>query len=270
MQAASRQTFAAVQEHLDALAPDTPPEQLRRVADELLSVAGLLADQPRLRRALSDPARPGADRAGLLAGLIGDQVSEQTRELLELLVSGRWSAGGELLTGCEELGVQALLASAERQGILAEVEDELFRFARTLEANEELLSVLADPHVPSDRRTQVVQDLLEGKASDTTVAVVSLVVGTGRARDLGTIVDKLVESSARAAAKQVAEVRVAQELTDEQRSRLAAGLAQAVGSDVDVKVIVDPSVLGGVVAQIGDRVIDGSVRTRLNQLREAF
>jgi F-type H+-transporting ATPase subunit delta len=169
-----------------------------------------------------------------------------------------------------DIYAEALLGIITAEGDVDGVTDELFRFSRTLEANDEMLSVLADPHVPAERRTQVVQDLLEGRASATTIAAVALVVGTGRARELATIVDKLVAARARAAAKQVAEVRVAHELTDEQRSRLAAGLAQAVGGDVEVKVIVDPSVLGGVVAQIGDRVIDGSVRTRLNQLREAF
>src|SRR5690606_16135721 len=120
------------------------------------------------------------------------------------------------------------------------------------EGSDELWSALSDPHLPSERRTQIVQDLLGGKASDVTVAVVSLVVGTGRARDLPAIVDKLVAAGARAAAKQVAEVRVAKPLTDDQRTRLADALAKAVGSDVEVKVVVDPNVIGGVVAQIGD------------------
>lgn len=169
-----------------------------------------------------------------------------------------------------DIYAQALLGIITAEGDVEQVTDELFRFARTLEGNDELLGVLADPHVPAERRVQVVQDLLEGKASATTVACISLVVGTGRAREIGSIVDRIVDAAARASAKQVAEVRVAHELTDEQRQRLTEGLARAVGGDVEVKVVVDPTVLGGVVAQIGDRVIDGSVRNRLNQLREAF
>lgn len=169
-----------------------------------------------------------------------------------------------------DIYAEALLGIITAEGAVDEVTDELFRFARTLEANDELASALADPHIPADRRTQIVQDLLGGKAHDTTLAIVSLVVGTGRARELPAIVDKLVAAGARAASKQVAEVRVAKDLTDDQRARLATALAQAVGGDVEVKVVVDPNVIGGVVAQIGDRVIDGSVRTRLNQLREAF
>lgn len=169
-----------------------------------------------------------------------------------------------------EIYAEALLGIIRAEEAVDEVTDELFRFARTLESNDELWQALGDPYIPAERRSQIVVDLLGGKASDVTVAVVSLIVSTGRARELPAIVDMIVAASAQAAAKQVAEVRVAKDLTEDQRNRLAAALAQTVGSEVEVKVVVDPTVLGGVVAQIGDRVIDGSVRTRLNQLREAF
>jgi len=68
----------------------------------------------------------------------------------------------------------------------------------------------------------------------------------------------------------VAEVRSAIPLTDDQKHRLGTALKQATGKDVTVKVVIDPKVLGGVVTQIGDEIIDGSVRSRLSQLRNAF
>lgn len=169
-----------------------------------------------------------------------------------------------------EIYAEALLGIITAEGNVGETTDELFRFARTLEGNDELWGVLADPHIPADRRGQIVQDLLGGKASDVTLACVSLVVTAGRARELPAIVDLLVAATARATAKQVAQVRVAKPLSDDQRERLARALAASVGTDLDLKVVVDPTVIGGVVAQIGDRVIDGSVRARLNQLRESF
>lgn len=164
----------------------------------------------------------------------------------------------------------ALFGVARAEGDLDEVSDELFRFARLLEGNDELREALTDPHLPASRRQQIVEDLLEEKASDTTIALVSMIVGAGRGRDLPKIVDSLVEMSAREGDREVAEVRSAIELTDEQRERLAAALAKATGKQVEVKVIIDPSVMGGLVAQVGDTVIDGSVRHRLQQLREAF
>jgi F-type H+-transporting ATPase subunit delta len=165
---------------------------------------------------------------------------------------------------------EALFGVARAEGTLGEVEDELFRFSQTLQGNDELRNTLTDARIPAARRQQIVEDLLGGKASPTTVALVSMVVGTGRARQLPTIIERLVEMSAAEANKEVAEVRSAVPLTDDQRERLAKALEDATGKQVEVKVVVDPSVLGGIVAQVGDTVIDGSVRRRLDQLKNAL
>jgi F-type H+-transporting ATPase subunit delta len=165
---------------------------------------------------------------------------------------------------------EALFQVARAEGTLGEVEDELFRFSQTLAGSDELRGTLTDAGIPVARRQQIVEDLLGGKASPTTVALVSMVVGTGRARELPAIIRQLVEMSAAEANREVAEVRSAVPLTDDQRERLAKALTSATGKQVEVKVVVDPSVMGGIVAQIGDTVIDGSVRSRLDRLRNAF
>ena len=165
---------------------------------------------------------------------------------------------------------QAMLAVAEAEGVTEDVADELFRFARALDGNDELRSALTDQRIEAARRQQIVEDLLGGKASPTTIGLVSMAVGAGRAGDLSKIADKVVDLSASARGRDVALVRTAVALTDDQQSRLVAALKKAHGADIDVKVQVDPSVVGGIVTQIGDTVMDGTVRTRLAQLREAF
>ena len=164
----------------------------------------------------------------------------------------------------------ALFAVAGSEGSLAEVEDELFRFARTLESNDELRTALTDAGLPVSRRQQIVEDLLGGRANPVTAALASMVVGVGRSRDLVSIIDELVKLSASEANKELAEVRSAVPLDDDQRNRLAEALGRATGKSIELKVVVDPSVLGGLVAQVGDTVIDGSVRSRLEQLKTAF
>jgi len=94
-----------------------------------------------------------------------------------------------------------------------------------------------------------------------------MVVGSGRGRDLPAIIDKLVARAADSKDLAVAQVRSAVPLTDDQQNRLRAALANATGKQVNLKVIVDPAVLGGLVATVGDTVIDGSVRTRVDQLK---
>ncbi len=164
----------------------------------------------------------------------------------------------------------AAFSIARAEGTLAEVEDELFRLARVLESSDELRATLTDPHLPASRRQQIIEDLLQDRATTTTVAIVSMIVGAGRAADLPKIADDLVQRSATESGTAVAEVRSAVALTEEQIARLTEALSARTERSITVKNIVDPTVMGGIVTQIGDSVLDGSVRSRLNQLRDAF
>lgn len=167
-----------------------------------------------------------------------------------------------------EAYAQAMLEVARAEGHLAAVEDDLFRFARTFEANDSLRHALTDPALPIERRIAVVDELMGGKALATSTALASLVVAAGQTGELPSIVDRFVELAATERKHELAEVRSAIPLDDKQIERLAVALGKATGKDVEVKVIVDPSVLGGIVARVGDTVIDGTIRHRLEQLKE--
>ena len=165
---------------------------------------------------------------------------------------------------------RGLFEIARAEGTLDEVEDELFRFARSYESSDALRNALTDEQIPAERRQAIVETLLGGKATRTTSQLISMVIGSGRGRDLPAIIDQLVARASSAKDLEVANVRVAVPLTQDQQQRLAAALANATGKQVNLKVVVDPAVLGGIVATIGDTVIDGTVRTRLAQLKSAF
>ncbi|HEX3089475.1 MAG TPA: ATP synthase F1 subunit delta [Ilumatobacteraceae bacterium] len=162
---------------------------------------------------------------------------------------------------------RGLFEIARAEGTIDEVEDELFRFARSYESSEELRNALSDEQIPAGKRQSIVEDLLGGKVTPTTTQLISMVVGSGRARDLPAIVDKLVARASSAKSLEVAEVRTAVPLTPDQQDRLRAALVNATGKQVNLKVVVDPSVIGGLVATVGDTVIDGTVRTRIDQLK---
>jgi len=164
----------------------------------------------------------------------------------------------------------ALLEIAKAEGSLETIEDELFRFARTLEGNDELRTTLSDPTIPVERRHAIVDQLLGGRASPITTALVSFVVGAGRSRNLPDIIDRLVARAAEERREAVAEIRTAYPLDPERRQKLVEALEKATGKHISMKEIIDPSVLGGVVATVGDTVIDGTVRHRLEQLRESL
>ena len=162
---------------------------------------------------------------------------------------------------------RALFEIARAEGTLDEVEDELFRFARSYESSDALRTTLTDENLPAEKRQAIVEDLLDGKATTTTVQLISMVVGSGRGRDLPAIVDSLVERASSAKQLDVAEVRTAVPLTADQLDRLKAALENATGKSLNLKATVDPSVVGGIVATVGDTVIDDTVRTRIDQLK---
>jgi F-type H+-transporting ATPase subunit delta len=162
---------------------------------------------------------------------------------------------------------RALFEVARADGTLDEVEDELFRFARSYESSDQLRLALTDERNPVEKRQAIVEDLLDGKATPTTVQLVSMVVGSGRGNDLPAIVDSLVQRASAAKQLDVAEVRTAVALTADQQARLKAALENATGKRLNLKTVVDPSVVGGIVATVGDIVIDDTVRTRIDQLK---
>jgi F-type H+-transporting ATPase subunit delta len=171
-------------------------------------------------------------------------------------------------TGRVEAYAEAFLEVARAEKRAGAIEDDLFRFARALDANDELRMALGDRTVPAERRVAIVEELMGGVALPVSVALASMVVGADRAGDLPAIVDRFLELSAEERQHEVAEVRAAVPLDERLRERLAKALSDATGKQVEVKVVVDPNVLGGVVARIGDTVIDGTVRRRLEQLKE--
>ena len=165
----------------------------------------------------------------------------------------------------------ALFEVARAEGALEVVEEELFKLSDVLAQSDELRATLTDPNIPSDKRQEIIESLLAmGKATPITTSLVSFVVGAGHARDLPGIITSLVERAASSRQHSVAEVRSAVPLDDDQRKRLAQALSKNLGKDVEVKVHVDPSVLGGISARVGDVVIDGTVRHRLDQLKETI
>lgn len=163
-----------------------------------------------------------------------------------------------------------ILEIARAEGAVDRVSDELYRFARTFEGSDQLRTSLTDANLPTERRQAVVEELLGPRAHPVTTTVTSFLVASGRVRQLPEIVDTLVKRAAAERQREVAEVRAAIPLDADQLARLAQALSTNLGKQVEVKLIVDPSVMGGLVARVGDTVIDGTIRHRLDQLREAL
>ena len=270
----SRESYDAAARWLGEFAAPAEPSAIEEMAEGILAFAGLLRGQPRLRRTLVDSGRSPEDRVRLLRSLLEGRLGAQTLELLAMLVAARWSSPSELLDAAERLGVEGLLASAQRIGDLAEVEDELFRFGKIVAGDPQLAAVLSDStaltSAGEDRRVRLVHDLLEGKARPVTLRLGSLALAAPGGRGFEAALTWLVERAAARREHEVAYVTVAAQLDPEEESRLASALAARYGHDISLKITVDSRVIGGVRVKVGSDLYDATVQRRLTEARSAM
>ncbi len=271
MQAASREAAAEVRGQLDAvLTRFSATSGMTELAEQLYAVADLLTAAPQLRRRLADPAAPVEARSGLAEGLLAGKVSSSALRVLTAAVTQRWSSAWDLVDVLETSADDVLLAAAESEGVLDSVEDELFRLERILDAESSLTTLLDEATIPGPRRAELASQVLAAKVHPLTLALVRHAVTTQRKRSVLLAVDDLIEAAGARRQRFVARVVSAAELTDQQQGDLADRLSEMYGRRIEVRIAVDPSVRGGLVVRIGEEVIDGSVASRFNEIREAL
>ena len=164
----------------------------------------------------------------------------------------------------------AMFEVAKGEQDLSRVEDELFTVANRVQENDALRDALTDKSLPVELRQGIIEDLFGGRASTTTANLVSMIVGAGRAKDLPVIIEKFLQKAAGSRSQTLAEVTSAVPLDGEQQQRLTEALSKRLKRSVSLKVTVDPSIQGGLIVRTGDIVIDGSVRSRLEQLKNTL
>ncbi len=268
MKSTSRASLAEVKQRLAEVVDDAASRpQAATIGDELFAVVHLLDQQHGLRRALADPAKPAAEKAAVVGALLDGQVSPATVELTAAAVRLRWSGPRDLVDALDQLAVATLVADAEAEGQLDDLEDELFRFGRVVAAEPGLRSALSDAAASPERKRDLLTTLLGGKVTQQALRLITEAAQHPRGRSLDKNLDDYARLAAERRQRVVAVVRTATRLSDEQRRRLAAALAAAYGHEVHLNVVLDPGVTGGLSVQVGDEVIDGTVATRLAAVR---
>ena len=163
---------------------------------------------------------------------------------------------------------EAFHAVARAEGELDAVEEQLFAFAELVERDDRVRDALIDPALPAENKRGLIRDALGERANPTAVDLLGLLVDLGHARDIDRVVAVMGTVSAESRSHALAEVRSAVPLDDERKRKLEAALSRATGRQVEVRVVVDPTVIGGVVARIGDEIFDGSVKSRLDDAKQ--
>ncbi|WNB84954.1 F0F1 ATP synthase subunit delta [Cellulomonas sp. ATA003] len=236
------------------------------IGEQMFTLVDALDGSGSLRRTLTDPSVEGEAKAGLARRLLADARPE-VADVVADLVSQRWSDEEDLTEGIEELGFWAVLASADAAGDLLRVEQELFALTRALVDQREVRRALADPAAAPERRAALVEAILGGGAADGTSRIARRAAVSARGRRFVATLTHVGDLAAARRRRIVASVTSRTELTAAQRERLAGILASTYGSDIQINVSVDPTVLGGLRVQVGADVVDATVLTRLDDAR---
>lgn len=266
MRSASRQATSSMISRFDVVARDLDDAGLFTLVGDLTSVVKLLDREVVVARYLTVPAEDAAPRIRLIERLVSGKVGDPALELLKAAVSMRWSANSDLADAVEHLARQALLLLAERAGDIDEVEDQLFRVSRILEAQPRLDTLLSDTAAPAAGRVRLLRSVLESAASGASQIAVSLLCQTIellRGQSAHEAVAVLAEVAVARRGEVVARVSAAAELSAAQRTRLAQVLSRIYGHPVTVQMQINPALLGGLSICVGDEVIDGTLSSRL-------
>jgi F-type H+-transporting ATPase subunit delta len=241
-----------------------------QVQADLDQFVRLLVHQVRLRKALADPGLPPEPKRALLADLGQGRLDEASVELLATAATHQRVPQRDFPGLLASLAAMAAFTAAERAGELDQLEGELFAVANMVEQQPRVRSALTDPGLPVANKRALVADLLAGKVGERAAALADLVVELGEGHNLDTLLKAWAEAAAARHDRVVAEVRSAVELDDRRRARLAEVLTRVLGKPVLLQVTVDKAILGSVVVRVGNELFDGSIRSRLEQAREAL
>lgn len=238
------------------------------VAEEYFALSELFEGNIRLSRNLSDPARTASEKQALAEELLGKQLSSKAMSGIKEMAAGRWSSEQDLSEVCRMLAKHVLLKTALDTGQLDEVERDIFAMGQVIAKHRELRNFLTDSHrAPVEKRLETFNSLVGKGVNALALRLLDAVIEKALPGRLASDIRALLDSAAQIRSHGMATVFTAVELTDTQQSRLIALLSKQAGHDVEVNVVVDPDIVGGLKVQYGDTVMDGALTTRATEIK---
>ena len=258
----SRQSLVIARGKLDAAVKGASATTASELSTQLFFAAEVFAANTSLRRAFADPSRDEASKVALVKDLFGSKISSTTSELLSAVAGLRWSAAGDLVVVIEQLAIEAEATAANAEGAIDRLESEFFEVSRLIADNFELRKALVG-NGSVDAKGALIAEVLSKSASSSTVKLAVALVTSLRGRSIEAAFADYLFGIANRRNRLIAHVRVAAEITDAQKSRLAAAIEKQVGQPISVNIQVDSSIIGGVSVKFADELVDGSISNRL-------
>ena len=258
----SRQSLVAARAKLDAAVKGASSAAASELSSHLFFASEVFASNTSLRRAFTDSSRDDSSKVALVKDLFGSKISSSASDLLAAIAGLRWSAAGDLVTVIEQLAIEAEASAANVDGALDRLEAEFFQVSRVIAENFELRKALVG-NGSVDAKGALIADVLSKSASASTVKLAVALVTSLRGRSIEAAFADYLFGLANRRNRLIAHVRVATEITDAQKTRLAAAIEKQVGQPISVNIQVDSSILGGVSVKFADELVDGSISNRL-------
>lgn len=258
----SRQSFVIARGKLDAAIKDASATTASELSSHLFFAAETFASNTSLRRAFTDSSRDDSAKVALVKDLFGSKISSSASTLLAAIADLRWSAAKDLVTVIEQLAIEAEATAANADGALDRLESEFFAVSRVIADNFELRKALVG-NGSVDAKGALIADVLSKSASASTVKLAVALVTSLRGRSIEAAFADYLFGLANRRNRLIAHVRVATEITDAQKTRLAAAIESLVGQPITVNIQVDASIIGGVSVKFADELVDGSISNRL-------
>jgi F-type H+-transporting ATPase subunit delta len=263
LRAASRESVRQVVERFDAVVSGLDADALTGLANDLASASKLLRREAVLARHLADPSSDQGPKVQLVERLLSTKVSDAALDVLKTAAAQRWSSTSDLIHGIQHVARLALLVRAEAEGQLEDVEDQLFRFSRTLDSEPRLISLLSEYTAPLDGRISLLNNVLARRASKNTADLLRQTIDLLHGERADEAIRELANLAVSRRGEVVAHVRAAAELSDAQSSRLTELLTRIYGHPVSLQLDISPELLGGLTIAVGDEVIDGTLASKL-------
>ena len=264
MRGPSRASYVELRDRLAEAAGSAVTAE--HIGDQLFAVVRLLDAEHGLRRALADATKPSAEKADVVRRLLHGKVTRAAEDLVADAAAARWASSSDFADALEQLAIEALTMSAQYGGMLDDLEDDLFRFARVVSGQTGLRAALIGA-TTTDAKTSLLTNLLSNKVSGPALSLITQVLTHPRGRSPQAALDLAAGIAARRREQLIAVVRTATELSAAQRQRLLDTLTAAYGQGIHLNAVHDPAVIGGVSVQIGDELIDGTAASRLATVR---
>lgn len=258
----SRQSLVTARVKLDAAVKGATAASASELSTQLFFATDVLSKNTSLRRAFADPSREAASKGVLVKDLFGKTLSAPALEILTDVSALRWSSAGDLVHVVEQLAIEAEASAANINNELDRVEDEFFETSHLVVDNFELRKALVGTGTP-EAKSALISEVLAKKASPSTVKLAVALVTSLRGRSIEAAFADYLFGLANRRNRLIAVIRVASEISDAQKSRLAAAIEKQVGQPIRVNLEVDSSILGGVSVKFADELVDGSVSNRL-------